>query len=176
MARVYLSLELPATPLELPHEVRMKSIRILAVGPIKTPHWRDAAAHYKKRLSHFLRLEEIEIKDADAGLPPKARVERESSRLLGLVRPPDIAFCLDERGTGHDSRSFADVLRRVYDAGKRPCFIIGGAYGLAETVRTAAAHCLSLGPMTFPHELARVILLEQIYRAESILAGAGYHH
>ena len=155
---------------------RMKSVRIVAVGSIKTPHWRDAAAHYKQRLSHSLRLEEIEIKDADAGLPPKERKERESSRLLGVVRPPDIVFCLDERGTGHDSRSFADMLRCLYEAGKRPCFIIGGAYGLAESVRDSAVHCLSLGPMTYPHELARVILLEQIYRAETILAGTGYHH
>ena len=154
----------------------MKSIRILAVGSIKTPHWRDAAVHYKKRLSHSLRLEEIEAKDADASLPPETRKERETTRLLGFLRPPDVPLCLDERGTGHDSRGFADLLRRLFEAGRRPCFIIGGAYGLAEAARTTAAHCLSLGPMTFPHELARVLLLEQIYRAENILAGTGYHH
>ena len=158
------------------HEVCMKSIRIFAVGSIKSPLWRAAADHYKKRLSHFLRLEEIEIKDADAGLSPEMRKERETMRLLGLLRSPDMPICLDERGAAHDSRGFANLLRRLFEAGKRPCFIIGGPYGLAEAARTAAAHCLSLGPMTFPHELARIILLEQIYRAENILAGTGYHH
>lgn len=154
----------------------MKTVRILAVGSLKTPHWRAAATHYKKRLSYTLRLEEVEIKDADAGLPAQARKERETARLLGLARPPDVLLCLDERGAGHDSRAFAELLRRLFEAGKRPCFIIGGAYGLTGTARERAAHCLSLGPMTFPHELARVLLLEQIYRAENILAGTGYHH
>ena len=154
----------------------MKRIRILAVGHIKTPHWREAAAHYKTRLSHFARLEEIEVKDADAGLPPEARKEQETARLLKLLRPSDLPLCLDERGASHDSRGFAELLRRFFDAGKSPCFIIGGAYGLSEAAAATAGRRLSLGPMTFPHELARVILLEQLYRAENILAGTGYHH
>ena len=154
----------------------MRRIRILAVGHVKTPHWREAAAHYKKRLSHFLRLEEVEVKDADAKLPPDVRKEQETGRLLKLLRPSDIPLCLDERGTYHDSRGFAELIRRFSDIGKHPCFIIGGAYGLSEAATATAARRLSLGPMTFPHELARVVLLEQIYRAETILAGTGYHH
>ena len=154
----------------------MKSIRILAVGHIKTPHWRDAAAHYAARLSRFLRLEETTVKDAAAELAPEARKELETQRLLKLLHPRDTALCLDERGTALDSRAFADLLRRLYESGKRPCFLIGGAYGLSEEARITAARCLSLGPMTFPHEMARVILLEQLYRAETILAGTGYHH
>lgn len=154
----------------------MRRIRILAVGHIKTPHWREAAAHYKQRLSRFVRLEEDVIKDADAKLPVEMRKEQETSRLFKLLRPSDMPVRLDERGASMDSRTFADLLRRLSDAGKHPCFIVGGAYGLAETVLTAATNSLSLGPMTFPHELARVILLEQIYRAENILSGTGYHH
>lgn len=154
----------------------MKRLRILAVGQLKTPHWREAAAFYKKRLAHTLRLEEAEIKDAPADLPLTARKEWESSRLLKLLRPQDVAICLDERGRSLDSRAFTDLLRRVCDSGKRPCFIIGGAYGLADEARTRAEHCLSFGPMTFPHEMARVLLLEQLYRAEHIAAGSGYHH
>ena len=154
----------------------MRRIRILAVGHIKTPHWGEAAAHYKKRLSHFLRLEEVVVKDADAKLPLEARKEQETQRLLKLLRPSDLPVCLDEHGTCHDSRGFAELLRRFSDAGKLPCFVIGGAYGLSEAAFVPTAHRLALGPMTFPHELARVILLEQIYRAENILAGTGYHH
>ena len=154
----------------------MKRIRILAVGRLKTPHWRDAAEHYKNRLSHSLRLEELEVRDADAKLPLPARKELETERLLKLLRPSDVSICLDENGTNVDSCRFSELLRHICDSGGLPCFIIGGAYGLADKARTSAKHRLSLGSMTFPHEMARVILLEQLYRAENILSGTGYHH
>ena len=69
-----------------------------------------------------------------------------------------------------------DLLRRFDEAALRPCFVVGGAFGLSPGVRDACAHCLSLSAMTWPHELARVLLLEQLYRAECILRKVPYHH
>lgn len=154
----------------------MKRVRILAVGRLKVPHWLDAAGHYQNRLAHSLRLDIVNIKDADANASLVRRKEQEGERLLKQSRPGDVLICLDEGGKTLNSRQFAELLRGVFDAGKAPCFLIGGAYGLAEGVKAAAQHCISFGPMTFPHEMARVMLLEQLYRVENILAGTGYHH
>lgn len=154
----------------------MKRIRILAVGRLKTPHWLAAAEHYQNRLSRTLRLDVVSVKDADASLPLLQRKEEEGGRLLKQVRPGDLLICLDETGEALNSRQFAQLLCGYSDAGKTPCFLIGGAYGLADNLKSAAQRRLSFGPMTFPHEMARVMLLEQLYRAENILAGTGYHH
>jgi len=155
---------------------QMKNIKIIAVGRMKTPHWQDAAAHYVKRLSHSLYLEEILVKDAAPALPVAERKIREGVLILKQIRPGDTLICLDESGKNLHSRAFADFLSRLAASGKTPCFAVGGAYGLAPDVLHAAAHTLAFSPMTFPHELARVILLEQLYRAACILAGSGYPH
>ena len=154
----------------------MRRIRLLAVGRIKSPHWRAAADFYKKRLLRSVLLDEQEVKDADPALPIESRKEQECSRLLGLLRPADTVICLDENGKSHSSRAFAELLGLFADTGKTPCFIVGGAYGLTEAALSRAQLRLSFGPMTFPHELARVMLFEQLYRAQTILAGTGYHH
>ncbi len=154
----------------------MRRARIIAVGKLKTPHWQSAAAHYVKRLARSLRIEETAVKDADPALPLAGRKEQEAERLLKALKPQDCPICLDEYGVMPNSRAFAELLGRLHDAGRVPCFLIGGAYGLGDSVLAAAEHRISLGPMTFPHELARVILYEQLYRAEQIRAGTGYHH
>lgn len=154
----------------------MKRARLIAVGRLKEKHWQEAAAHYIKRLAPRLRLEELIIKDADASLPPERRKERESRRLLELLRPQDALLCLDEKGAALSSREFAAVLQKLHDSARVPCFAVGGAYGFAPEALEAASMTVAFGPMTFPHELAKVMLLEQIYRAEQILAGTGYHH
>lgn len=154
----------------------MRRARIIAVGKLKTPHWQTAAAHYARRLTGSLRIEEIAVKDADSSLPLADRKEQEAERLLKQVKPQDCLVCLDEYGVMPNSRAFAELLERLYDSGRVPCFCIGGAYGLGEAVLAAAGHRISLGSMTFPHELARVILYEQLYRAGQIRAGTGYHH
>jgi 23S rRNA (pseudouridine1915-N3)-methyltransferase len=154
----------------------MKTIRILAVGRLKTPFWQAAALHYHKRLAHSFRLEEVLVRDAPAGLSPGERREAEALRLARAIRPGDVGICLDERGPGRTSGEFAVFLRNLLAAGATPCFLLGGPFGLADSLKSRASHLFSLGPLTLPHELARVVLLEQIYRAQTILAGSGYHH
>ncbi len=154
----------------------MKRIRLLSVGRIKAPYWKTAADHYRDRLSRFLHLEEVEVKDADASLPVADRMQWEAERLAAKARPTDTLLCLDAAGTAFTSEVFARRIQALFDSGKRPCFVIGGAYGLAPSILQRADLRLSLSPLTFTHETARVLLLEQLYRAENILAGTGYHH
>lgn len=154
----------------------MKRIRIITVGKTKMPHWRAAADLYLKRLSHSCRIEESIVKDADAALTGEEKKRQEGSRLLGQLKAGEILICLDETGKSRSSAEFAAFLGKLYDSGKTVCFMIGGAFGLDAGVIAKAAHVVSLGPMTFPHEMARVVLLEQLYRVEKILSGTGYHH
>lgn len=154
----------------------MKKIRILAVGRLKIPYWQQAAEEYKKRLTRMINIDEALAKDADARLPMPERLAHEAERLGKLRRPSDLLICLDERGGAYTSEEFAAFLQKLHASGKIPCFVIGGAYGLAASIKQESAHLIALSAMTFTHEMARVLLLEQLYRAETIMAGTGYHH
>lgn len=128
-----------------------------------------------ERLRRWRTVKETLVKDGDAALPPEERNKMEGRRLLAALSPGDCVVCMDERGTAHASVDFAALLERLSES-RAPCFVVGGAHGLDQSVRAAARHVISLGPMTLPHELARVVLLEQIYRAEAILRRLPYHH
>ncbi len=154
----------------------MKDIRIVTVGKPKIPFRVEAVAHYLKRLAPFGKVELVHVKDADAKLPLPQRKAQEGIRLLEQVRPGRESVCLDETGKAMSSEEFARLLQRLEDAARPPCFLIGGAYGLDDTVRARADRLLSLSPMTLTHEAALEFLLEQLYRARNILAGTGYHH
>lgn len=155
----------------------MHGIKCVAVGRLQQGFWQDAAAFYRKRLAPHVRLEEREIKDAPGKLPVEKRVAQEGERILAALEPRDVAIVLDERGKEFDSRGLATFLEPfLEDANQRACFVVGGAYGLAQEVRQKSRQTMCLGRMTLPHELARVLLLEQLYRAVSILKGFPYHH
>ncbi len=154
-----------------------RAIRLLAVGRLRTPHWKAAAEHYQERLGRWLDVRHDCVPDADAALPPVARCQEEATRLLAALTPRDLLVCLDERGTAHTSRAFAGLLARLgEDANRIPCFVVGGAFGLADAIKDRARHLVAFGPLTLPHELARVVLLEQLYRAECINRNLPYHH
>lgn len=142
-------------------------ITLLAVGKLKVPEWRRLAASYTERITRQAKLELIELRDADRA--------RESERLLASLEKlaPDACFLLAEEGRALTSRQLAGQFEAT--AGGHLAFVIGGAYGMSPELKQKG-RLLSLSPMTFPHEMARVILLEQMYRALSILAGSGYHH
>ena len=154
-----------------------KPLRLVSVGRLKTPFWKDAAAHYLTRITRWRRLQCTEVRDGDAALPPDRRNALEGRRILDALEAQDVPLVLDERGAALTSPQLANLLRQLdHEARGRACFIVGGAYGLDETVRGRAFRLLSLSPMTGPHEMARVVLLEQLYRAECILRGTPYHH
>ena len=131
---------------------------VLAVGKVKPPY-ADDVEHYRRLLRKHARVDHVEVADDDA----LAR------------RVPGNAFVslLDDQGAAYDSPAFARWIEERRQAGKDVCFVLGGAYG---TAFAQADHRLSLGPMTLPHQLARVVLLEQLFRAHKILAGEPYHH
>lgn len=147
------------------------------MGRIRTGYWKDAAGEYAKRIARFRRLAVAEVRDADPSLEPARRSAVEGERLLREIGPQDLLFAMDERGEEFSSEGFARFLDKLdRDAQGTPCFVVGGPYGLADGVRERARRLIRLGAMTLPHELARVVLLEQIYRAECLLHRIPYHH
>ena len=153
---------------------------IVCVGKMKEKYWRDAAAEYEKRLSRFGRLETIELPDLPEPVNSSPAIEaqirqKEGEVILAKLRPDDIVVALCIEGKQLDSVSLSAQLARYADTGRRVAFVIGGSLGLSPEVVARANMKLSFSPMTFPHQLARIMLLEQVYRACKIGAGERYH-
>ncbi len=156
--------------------IPMKPVRLIAVGQLKAPWFRDAAAHYLEALRRSVPAEEVLVRDGKSADPTRRKAE-EGRAILAKVTARDFLVALDERGRSLPSRELAARLRALLeDPGRTPCFVVGGAYGLSPEVMARADMTLGLGPGTLPHELARVVLYEQLYRAAAINAGAPYHH
>jgi len=146
---------------------------ILAVGRLKAGPHAELQAHYAERITWPLEIREVEERRT---LSAPERKAREGELLLGALPEGSVLVALDERGKSFASPAFAERLARWREEGtKTLAFAIGGADGLAPAVLQRAALTLSLGPMTWPHLLARGLLLEQLYRAQQILAGHPYH-
>lgn len=154
--------------------MRMKFIWI---GKLKERFAREGCEHYMKKLGRHFKLEELVLKDAPGKLPPEEKSRREGEAILGKLKPGDVPILLDEHGKEPTSRQLAKMVRDWTEApNQTPVFIIGGPFGLSDEVKQAARHTMSLSRMTLPHELARLLLLEQLYRAGEILRGSPYHH
>jgi 23S rRNA (pseudouridine1915-N3)-methyltransferase len=148
-------------------------VHLIAVGKLKSGPHEALARHYAERLTLPITLRDVEEKRP---LPPAELKAREGALLLAALPKGATSVALDERGKTLTSDAFAARLGRWRDGGVADlAFLIGGVEGLAETVRQQAELVLSLGPMTWPHLLARGMLLEQLYRAQQILAGHPYH-
>lgn len=155
----------------------MKAIACLAVGRIKTLHWGQATEHYARLIGRFTRFEAIVVKDAPGDLELERRIAVEGRSLLARLDTKDLVLGLDVSGQPFSSEAFATVLEQwLEDPVRKPCFVLGGAFGLSPEIRMRCDRLISLSSMTLPHELARVVLFEQIFRALSILRGTGYHH
>lgn len=141
-------------------------IRILAVGKVRRGWVQEGIALYRKRLPG---LTVVELRDSNP--------EREAAAIRAELRPDERLVVLTEEGSGLNSRALASQLAALQASGEasRLAFAIGGADGLEPALRAEAFWRLSLSPLTFPHELARLLLLEQLYRARSILQGGPYH-
>ncbi len=154
----------------------MLRIHSIFVGKLKSPYWRSSANHYHERIKQWYPYRETIIKDGH-GKNIQEKIAREGQAILNKLTPKDFLVCLDEHGSTMTSTSLARHLQTWFEhPGKIPCFVVGGAYGLDQNVLSRADMVLSFGPMTFPHELARVMLLEQLYRAGTILKNIPYHH
>lgn len=144
----------------------MNKVNIVCVGKIKEEYLRSACAEYVKRLSRFCKLD---IKELAEG----RTIREEAPSVLNAAKGYKIALCVE--GETLSSFALADRIKKLTDRGEEISFIIGSSCGLDESVKQAADLRLSFSPMTFPHQLMRVILLEQIYRAFMIISGSEYH-
>jgi len=154
-------------------------LSILWVGRTKDRRLADLIEDYLKRIGRYCRLEITEVRDAsrESSGGPAKRMEEEGRRILKSLRPGELSVVLDERGKEMTSQAFAAFLgRRLEESPAGVRIIIGGAFGLSDEVKEAAAHQCALSRMTLTHEMARVVALDQIYRAFTILRGEGYHH
>ena len=158
-------------------------LKIIAVGKLREPFWQAAQAEYVKRLSsHTTRLEIIEIGDEPTpDAPTPAQIEtvlgKEAQGILAKIGAREYVVALAIEGTMVDSPGLAAHLERAAsdEAASAWTFVVGGSLGLHSSVLECADWCISFGKITLPHQLARVVLLEQLYRAGKILRGENYH-
>jgi 23S rRNA (pseudouridine1915-N3)-methyltransferase len=146
-------------------------MRLIAVGRLRTGPEAELFERYTTRLRPALSVTEIaEARGAEGEIK-----RREGEAILAALPAGAFAVALDLGGKAPDSAAFAALLERWEAGGRVPHFLIGGAEGLSATVMARADHALSLGPLTWPHMLVRVMLAEQLYRAQAIRAGHPYH-
>ncbi len=156
------------------------NITVICVGKIKEKFFQDAISEYKKRLSRFAKTEIIEVKDEKTPDAPSAReteliLEKEGALILSKI-PKDsfvISMCIE--GKGLSSTEIADKFKEISMHKSHITLIIGGSLGLSEKVKGISDMRLSFGKITLPHQLMRVVLLEQVYRAFKINANESYH-
>lgn len=144
----------------------MQKINIVCVGKIKEAFYREAVAEYAKRLSRFV---DFSVREIAEGKSP----EEEAEPILRAAKGYVVALCIE--GKKLSSEAFAAEMKGLKDRGEEVTFVIGSSYGLSQRVKDAARLKLSFSDMTFPHQLMRVILAEQIYRACMINGGGEYH-
>jgi 23S rRNA (pseudouridine1915-N3)-methyltransferase len=149
---------------------------VAAVGKPRDRHLAAAIEDYETRAARYWPLVVAEVREASGrGVSPAETRRREGERLLERVPDGALLFACDERGERLVSSEFAALLVRARDAARDVAFVIGGAYGLDDAVREAAGRAVQLAPWTLPHELARLVLAEQLYRAGTIARGEPYH-
>lgn len=159
----------------------MFDIVLIAMGKLKEKFYLSAAEEYSKRLGGYCRFTLLELPEVRLPENPSpseiaAGLEKEAQMIFSKI-PKGAWFCIfTPEGKELSSEKFADKLRDVKLSGKSSaCFLIGSSFGIAPEVKARADFRLSMGPMTFPHHLARIMVLEQLYRAEAIQAGSKYH-
>ena len=159
----------------------MFDITLITMGKLKEPFYISAAAEYAKRLGGYCKFSLLELPESRLPENPSpaeisAGLEKEADLIFSKV-PKGGWFCVfTPEGKLLSSEEFAKTLRTVKNSGKSSaCFLIGSSFGMAPRVKQRADLKLSMGPMTFPHHLARIMVLEQLYRAEAIQAGSKYH-
>ena len=156
-------------------------ITLITVGKLKESYWRDAVGEYSKRLSRYVKLEIIEVADEKtpetmSAIEEESIKSKEGERILAKLRDDAYVITLEIKGNRLDSEGLAEKIGKLGLSGKSHItFIIGGSLGLSECVMSRSDYALSFSDMTFPHQMMRVILLEQIYRSYRIINKEPYH-
>ena len=148
-------------------------IKIICVGKIKESFFRDAITEYQKRISKYTKIEIIEIDDYS--FDDKKTIKEESNKIIQVINKNDYNILMDIHGKTLDSISFAKKINDTLIFNSNITFIIGGSLGVNDEVKNNCNYLLSFSSMTFPHQLFRIILLEQIYRAYKIINHEEYH-
>lgn len=145
-------------------------MKIICVGKIKEKFFRDAIEEYVKRISKYIKLEIVEIPDES-----DFNLKKERDKILSKIKDSDYVITLEIEGNSLDSLEFARKIDNNFNSNKNLTFVIGSSYGLDDLVKQRSNYRLSFSKFTFPHQMFRVMLLEQIYRAYKINNNENYH-
>ena len=148
-------------------------IKIICIGKIKEKFFCDALLEYKKRISKYTKIEIVELPDCSYNV--KKTLKEEYNEITKVFNKSDYNILLDINGMEMDSETFAKKIENILTINSNITFIIGGSFGVLDELRKNCDMCLSFSKMTFPHQLFRIILLEQIYRAFKINHNEEYH-
>lgn len=151
----------------------MMTINLVCVGNLKEKYWIEACDEYQKRLSKFCKLKLVEVDEQNKYTNIDQIVSKEGEIILNHLTPHSVLMAIE--GKQYSSEELADFIREKQLLTSELTFVIGGSYGVSDEVKKSVQSKISFGKPTFPHNLARVMLLEQIYRAFMINAGSSYH-
>ena len=149
-------------------------IKLITVGKIKEKYLKDAILEYTKRISKYTKLEIIELQDYDYD-NKQIVLEKEKENIIKHINSRDYVITMQIEGKNISSEDFANKIDKVFVTNPNIVFIIGGSYGLHDDIKKISNFSLSFSKMTFPHQLFRVLLFEQIYRAYKIINNESYH-
>lgn len=155
-------------------------VTLICVGKVKEKFYRDAIKEYEKRLGAYIKLNTIEISDEKVKVENDSEIalamEKEGNNILSKIKDNQYVITLEILGKNLSSEEFALKIDNLMLIGKSDvALVIGGSYGLSDSVKKRSDFALSFSRMTFPHQMMRVVLLEQVYRAYRIITGASYH-
>lgn len=148
-------------------------IKIITVGKLKEDYFKDAVSEYLKRLSKYTKIDLIEVADENFDIPKT--LEKEKDSILKHISNKEYIITLEIEGKELTSTELADKLNNTFIQNSDITFIVGGSYGLHEDIKKMSNYSLSFSKMTFPHQLFRIMLLEQLYRSYKILNNETYH-
>ncbi len=149
----------------------------MAIGKTDEKYLSEGIAKYLNRLKHYCKIEYEEIKDVKAGQTAEETLKREAEIIFSKIKPEDLLILMDEKGSMMDSVSFSEFIGKLQNQShKNVIFLIGGAFGHHHTIRARANNSISLSKMTFSHQMVRLFLTEQLYRAFTILKNEKYHN
>ena len=156
----------------------MRIIRLIVIGKSQEPFIREGIRVYLKKLSHYIKVDYVEIKPAKYNSGTTDQWQRqETGKMLKILDSSELNVFLDESGKRESSKGLARWFKKQVPLGwRRVNFFIGGAYGFDKSLLPSGVHLLRLSDLTFTHQMVRLILLEQLYRAFTIMCGEPYHH